>query len=51
MTKDAHQKNIGSHNRTKEGIHTKEKKGVFTIERRKRGSTGVCGGSTEKELH
>jgi len=51
IRKNASTKGLGSHDRVKRGVYTEEGKGVFTVERRKGGSTSICGRSTMERVH
>ena len=51
VEKDTSAKDLGPCHRVKRGVYTKKREGILTIERRKRGSTKICGRSTEKRIY
>jgi len=51
VRKNASAKGLGSHNRVERGVYTKERKSIFIVERRKGGSTSICGRSVTKRVH
>jgi len=44
-------KDLGPCHRVKRGVYAKKREGILTIERRKRGSTKICGRPTEKRIY
>jgi len=51
VRKDASAKDLGPCYRAKRGVYAKKREGILTIERRKRGSTKICGRPTEKRIY
>jgi len=51
VRKDASAKDLGPCHRVERGVYTKKREGILTIERRKRGSTKICGRPTEKRIY
>jgi len=49
--KDASAKDLGPCHRVERGVYAKKREGILTIERRKRGSTKICGRPTEKRIY
>jgi len=44
-------KDLGPRHRVKRGVYAKKREDIPTIERRKRGSTKICGRPTEKRIY
>jgi len=51
VRKDASAKDLGPCHRVERGVYAKKREGILTIERRKRGSTKICGRLTEKRIY
>jgi len=51
VRKDASTKDLGPCHRIKEGIYAKKGESIPTIERRKRGSTDVCGRPVKEGIY
>jgi len=51
VRKDASVKDLGPCYRVEREVYAKKREGILTIEKRKRGSTKICGRPTEKRIY